>query len=117
MKKQVALIIKEHAEQRDIMNSLMMMPKKAEYLVTEAKKELVKMMSKVKVEYESEMKELKSYMQTLHTDISASVYIVKQLSLDEKRQTTKELVTNLSLDVSGLRKRIDENENILNYRL
>ena len=62
MKKQVALIIKEQAEQKIIINSLMMMPKKAEYLVTEAKKKLVKMMNNVKVQYESEMKELKNYM-------------------------------------------------------
>ena len=56
------------------------------------------------------MMEMKNYMQTLHTEISASISIVKKLRLDDKMQTTKELVTNLALDVATLRKRINDNE-------
>ena len=41
VKSQLSQVEKEMKEQRELMNSIMMMPKKVEYLVEEAKKDLV----------------------------------------------------------------------------
>lgn len=51
------------------MNSIMMIPQKTDYTIDEQKKVMLKEIEKVRVECASDIKELRSYIHTLHTDI------------------------------------------------
>lgn len=90
------------------MNSLMMIPKKSEYLMDEVKKEILEAIVQIKSEYQSDIKELSSYMQTLHTDMQASETNVQQLRIKAKNLSSQETVTNLSLEIGMMGRKIDE---------
>ena len=49
-------------EQRELMNSIMMLPKKVEYLVDEAKKEINKKNEDLKMDCAGNLKELRDYI-------------------------------------------------------
>ena len=87
------------------MNSIMMMPKKVEYLVEEAKKDLVARIAHVASESQGNVKELRDYTQTLHSEILQSVAIVKKIK--DSKPPSSEMVANLSLEVAEVRRKVE----------
>lgn len=62
VKTQLKDVEKEMKEQRELMNSIMMLPKKVEYLVDEAKKEINKKNEDLKMDCAGNLKELRDYI-------------------------------------------------------
>ena len=73
LKGQMDELTKELGEQKEIINSLLVGPKKTEYLVGEVKKELLAVHSVLRKEMDSDMRELRNYIHTLHTDVQANL--------------------------------------------
>ena len=105
VKSQLSQVEKEMKEQRELMNSIMMMPKKVEYLVEEAKKDLVARIANVASESQGNVKELRDYIQTLHSEILQSVAIVKKIK--DSKPLSSEMVANLSLEVAEVRRKVE----------
>ena len=79
MQDQLADIKKEVKENKEQLNSLMMLPQKTEYIVSDVKKELIKIIEAQAIENKGEIKELRSYIHTLHSDIQSNLSKITKL--------------------------------------
>ena len=105
LKGQLEELQKEMTEQKEIMNSLMMIPKKTEYLIYEVKKELTQTLQDSKKESLSEIKELRDYIHTLHTEVSSGVSSIKKM---KEQKPSNQMMADLSLELTAIKKSIED---------
>lgn len=84
----------------------MMTPKKVDYLIEETKKELNKRIDEQFSKSEGSTKELRGYIQTLHTEILQSVSIVKKLR--DSKPPSNEMVANMTLEIAAIKRVVNE---------
>lgn len=92
-------------EQLQIKENVSYISSKMQYHIDEVKDEILTLVNALKSDYSRDIKELRSYLQTLHDDVQASETSVDKI---RKSQMSNQFVANLSLEVSAVRKKLNE---------
>lgn len=90
------------------MNSIMILPEKTTYLISEVKIDLVKQILDQTTAYKGEIKELKDYINTLHAEVQIGLTKIKKISQDiQMTPGSNKMFCDLSLEVESIKKFID----------
>lgn len=93
------------SDQQVIINSLMVIPKKTEYLVDEVKKELNNCLEDAKKENRSEIRELRDYIHALHKDVTAGLASIQKI---KSQNSINQILATVTLELTAIKKSIEE---------
>ena len=94
------------------MASIVMIPKKTEYMISEVKSELKKQVEDATIANKGQIKELNDYINTLHVEVQTGLAKVKKISKEVLQSGSSKMLTDMSIELANIYKQFESFQNM-----